>query len=767
MDKDLAKWLGMEEGLPIDIWNKKYKFGDETFEEWLDRVSGGDQAIRKLIEEKRFLFGGRILANRGLQNHGKKVTYSNCYVLGIADDSIEAIYQTCADLARTFSYGGGVGIDISPLRAKGMKVNNAAKTTTGAVSFMNTFSNVSEVIGQNGRRGATMISIDCHHPDLEEFINIKNDLNAVTKANISVRITNDFMEAVVNKRDWNLFFETEDGDVLIKTVKAHEIFRLLAKNNWSMAEPGILFWDRIENYNLLSEDPNFHYAGVNPCAEEPLPNGGSCLLGSFNLAEYYDEFTEYFDFQKFREDIPVVVKAMNDVLDEGLPLHPLPIQRETVRDYRQIGIGMMGLADLLIRLGIRYDSDEAIELCDKIGYVLANESIRASALLAKEYGAYPKCKRDRLLESAFLTRHADSELLALVSQYGLRNSQLLTIAPTGTLSTMLGISGGVEPIFSFSYNRKTQSLHGEDVYYKVFTPIAKEYMEKHGLTEEEQLPDFFVTSQTINPFKRVKIQAAWQNHIDASISSTINLPNDTTIDTVEDLYIAAWYEGLKGLTIFRDGCDRAAVLTTEKPKEEPKPLENLLPQMDNGLKFGDTIMPSDDLIGLKKTIKSGCGTLHLNAFFDEETGELREVFLSKGSKGGCLAFTNAVSRLISLLARKGAPLEEIVDQLNSVVVCPSYVSARAAGKEVSPGNSCAASIAKALLELHDKFTSIYMDDDDDDEPQPKAKVQIDKERITKEVKGPEYATCPECGKKSLMFSGGCNSCVECGYTKCS
>lgn len=768
LDKELAKWLGMEEGLPIDIWNKKYKFENETFDEWLDRVSGGDEAIRQLMKEKRFLFGGRILANRGLQNHGKKVTYSNCYVLGIADDSIEAIYKTCADLARTFSYGGGCGIDISPLRAKGMKVNNAAKTTTGAVSFMNTFSNVSEVIGQNGRRGATMISIDCHHPDLEDFINIKNDLNAVTKANISVRITDDFMAAVVNKRDWDLFFETEDGDVLVKTVKAHEIFRLLAKNNWSMAEPGILFWDRIENYNLLSEDPDFHYAGVNPCAEEPLPNGGSCLLGSFNLVEYYDELTQTFDFQKFREDIPVVVKAMNDVLDEGLPLHPLQIQRDTVRDYRQIGIGMMGLADLLIKLGIRYDSDNAIELCDEIGYTLAKETIRASALLAKEYGAYPKCNREKLLKSEFLVRNTDSEVYALVQQYGLRNSQLLTIAPTGTLSTMLGISGGVEPIFSFSYNRKTQSLHGEDVYYKVFTPIAKEYMDKHGLSEEEQLPDFFVTSQTINPFKRVKIQAAWQNHIDASISSTINLPNDTTVDVVEDLYIAAWYEGLKGLTIFRDGCDRAAVLTTEKPKEEPKQLDNLLPQMDQGLKFGDTIMPSDDVIGLKKTIKSGCGTLHLNAYFDEETGELREVFLSKGSKGGCLAFTNAVSRLLSLLARKGAPIEEIVDQLNSVVVCPSYVSARAAGREVSPGNSCASSIAKALLEMHEKFQKLYMDNDDEDEieEQPQ-KVKIDKERITKEVKGPEYATCPECGKKSLMFSGGCNSCIECGWTKCN
>ena len=764
-------WLGIENQLVLDIWNKKYKYENETFEEWLDRVSGKDEDVKRLIREKKFLFGGRILANRGLQNYGKKVTYSNCYVLAVEEDSIEAIYKTCADLARTFSYGGGVGIDISPLRAKGMSVHNAAKTTTGAVSFMNTFSNVSEVIGQNGRRGALMLSIDCHHPDLEEFINIKTDLNAVTKANISVRITDDFMDAVINKKDWELFFETENGDKLVKTVKAHEIFRLLAKNNWNMAEPGILFWDRIENYNLLSEDVNFHYAGVNPCAEEPLPNGGSCLLGSFNLAEYYDELTQTFDFKKFKEDIPVVVKAMNDVLDEGLPLHPLSVQRETVRDYRQIGIGMMGLADLLIKLEIKYDSDEAIELCDIIGHVLANESIKASALLAKEFGPYPKYDENAVLRSNFLRANTTDGTYNLVQCHGLRNSQLLTIAPTGTLSTMLGISGGVEPIFSFSYNRKTQSLHGEDVYYKVFTPIAKEYMEKHGLSEEEELPDFFVTSQTIDPFKRVEIQGAWQKHIDASISSTINLPNEASIDLVEDLYIEAWYQGLKGLTIFRDGCDRAAVLTTSKPEEEKKeePLTNLLPQMNNNLKFGDTIMPSDSLIGLKKTIKSGCGTMHVNAYFDEDTGELREVFLSKGSKGGCLAFTNAVSRLISLLARKGAPLEEIVDQLNSVVVCPSYASARAAGKEVSPGSSCAASIAKALLEMQAKFQKMFMEDDDDEEEQvhEQKAVKLDKERITKEVRGPEYAICPECGEKSLMYSGGCNSCTNCGWTKCS
>ena len=621
-----------------------------------------------------------------------------------------------------------------------------------------------------------MLSIDCKHPDLEEFINIKTDLNAVTKANISVRITDDFMQAVVNDLPWTLSFKTETGDVLEKEVNAKELFYLLAKNNWDYAEPGILFWDNIENYNLLSEDKEFKYAGVNPCAEEPLPNGGSCLLGSFNLSAYVDEYG-YFDYDSFKEDIHLVVKAMNDVLDEGLPLHPLEIQRQTVHDYRQIGIGVMGIADMLIKMGSKYDSEEALNICDEIGFILANESIKASALLAKEYGAYPKYNENAVLRSNFLRENATDGTINLVQMYGLRNSQILTIAPTGTLSTMLGISGGIEPVFSYSYTRKTQSLHGEDVFYKVFTPIAKEYMDKYEIENEEDLPDFFVSAQTIDPLMRVKMQGIWQRHIDASISSTVNLPNSVTVDEVFDLYVEAWKNGLKGMTIFRDGCARLGVLTLDDKKEEKqekveneqKPLDNLLPQMNNNLKFGDTIMPSDSLIGLKKTIKSGCGTMHVNAYFDEDTGELREVFLSKGSKGGCLAFTNAVSRLISLLARKGAPLEEIVDQLNSVVVCPSYAAARAAGKEVSPGSSCAASIAKALLEMQSKFQKMFMEDDDDEEEQvhEQRAVKLDKERITKEVKGPEYAVCPECGEKTLMYSGGCNSCTNCGYTKCS
>ena len=753
-------WLGKDNQLAIDIWNKKYKYENENFEEWLGRISNGNDEIAQLIREQKFLFAGRILANRGLQNYGKKVTYSNCYVLAINDDSIEAIYQTCADLARTFSYGGGVGIDISPLRAKGMKVNNAAKTTTGAVSFMNTFSNVSEVIGQNGRRGATMLSIDCHHPDLEEFINVKNDLNAVTKANISVRITDDFMNAVINDLPWKLSFETKDGNKLEKEVSAKELFKTLAKNNWDMAEPGILFWDRIENYNIISEDKEFKYAGVNPCAEEPLPNGGSCLLGSFNLSAYVDEYG-YFDYDLFKKDIYTVVKAMNDVLDEGLPLHPLEIQRQTVHDYRQIGIGVMGIADMLIKMGIRYDSEEALSFCDEIGFILANESLKASALLAKEHGAYPKYDKDAILKSSFLRENATAGTISLIQTYGLRNSQILTIAPTGTLSTMLGISGGIEPVFSYSYTRKTQSLHGEDVFYKVFTPIAKKYMDKHEIENEEDLPDFFVSAQTINPFMRVKMQGIWQKHIDASISSTVNLPNEATVEEVYDLYIAAWKNGLKGMTIFRDGCARSGVLITDSPKKEKEEKKNRTERAKSQLNFGDTILVDDSVIGIKRKLKTGCGSLHCTFYFCPETGELREVFLDKGSSGGCLSLLNAMSRLSSLAARKGAPVEEIADQLQSVLVCPSYSVAKAKAKDISKGSSCASAVANALLDAHKQFVEEFLEIDEDEEIEIKT---VQKE--SKKTNSDPYMKCPECGEHSMIKTEGCVTCHNCGYSKC-
>lgn len=267
----VEEWLGSDNTLGIDIWKNKYQYENETFDEWLDRVSNNNETVKNLIIDKKFLFGGRILANRGLEKRGVKATLSNCYVVTPPEDNIESIYDVASKLARTYSYGGGCGIDISNLAPKGARVNNTAKYTSGSVSFMNTYSQVTEQIGQNGRRGALMISLSCSHPDLEDFIDIKTDLNNVTKANISIRFTDEFMNAVKNDLPYTLFFRrNETQEEITKTVNAREIFYKLAKNNWNFAEPGCLFWDTITGYNLMSNDSDFKYAGTNPCAEQPL-----------------------------------------------------------------------------------------------------------------------------------------------------------------------------------------------------------------------------------------------------------------------------------------------------------------------------------------------------------------------------------------------------------------------------------------------------------------------------------------------------------------
>ena len=560
--------------LQQSIWTNKYQYNNESFDEWINRVSGGNEKIGQLIRDRKFLFAGRILANRGLPKDGINVTYSNCYVLQPPQDNIESIFDTAKYIARTFSYGGGVGIDISNLRPKGAKVHNAAKTTTGAVSFMDLYSMATGLIGQKGRRGALMISMDVNHPDIEDFIDIKTDLDRVTKANISVRINDEFMDAVLNKTMYECKFIVNSGqEVITKEVDAHKLFMKLITNNWDYAEPGILFWDKIENNHLLSADKEFKYAGVNPCAEEPLPAGGSCLLGSINLSEFVTEpFTQHatFDNDKFKECVRDCVVGLNEVLEEGLPLHPLEQQKESVSKYRQIGLGVMGIADMLIKLGIRYGSDEAVKLCEELSNMMLNEAVKQSALLAKEYGPFEKYNEEVIFNSKFFINNISDEVKELVREYGLRNSQLLTIPPTGSISTMLGISGGIEPIFNLSYFRKTESVHDEDVVYKVYTQVVKEYMDINGISNEEDLGDIFVTAMNLKAEERIKMQGAWQKNIDASISSTINLPNEATIEDVYDIYVNAWKNDLKGITIYRDGCKRSGILTNEKPKEEEK-----------------------------------------------------------------------------------------------------------------------------------------------------------------------------------------------------
>lgn len=780
----VEEWLGKENQLGIDIWKKKYQRNGESFEDWLDRVSGGDADVAELITYKKFLFGGRILSNRGVND--EKVTYSNCYVISPPEDNIESIYDTAKKLARTYSYGGGCGIDISKLAPCGAKVNNQAKSTSGAVSFMDTFSQVTEQIGQNGRRGALMISIDCTHPDLEKFITVKSDLNKVTSANISVRVTDRFMVAVKNDEDWELYYKRDEtGEEIKKTVKARDIFDLLCRNNWDYAEPGILYWDRITNWNLVSNDKDFEYAGVNPCAEEPLPAGGSCLLGAINLAAFVHNGK--FDWDDFNRTVNIAVEALNDVLDEGLERHPLAEQRNTVRDWHQIGLGIMGLADMLIKLGIEYGSPDSITLCDAIGYSMARNAIVASADIAGYAGCYDKYNEQYVTTSPFFAEHIkpdDEEAWSFVEANGLRNSQLLTIAPTGSISTMIGVSGGIEPIFANYYERTTKSLHGHDEVYKVYTPIVKEYMDAHGIKDELGLPSYFVTSATIPIKRRIDMQSVWQKHIDASISSTVNLPNEATVDDVKDLYMYAWEKHLKGITVYRAGCKRAGILNADTKKDDeskPETSLSILPR-------GSIIEPSNDLIGKKRKIQTGCGSLHVLAFFDPIDGNLQEVYFNKGSTGGCANFMTGLSRMVSLLCRAGVDIMTIKDQLDSTGVCPSYATRKATHHDTSKGSCCPMAIGNALVEMYNEMQS-ELDDKEDDIPITSRKLNkasktvaenfdkateafnkvVDKFAQLAKDSGNVYnaptEVCPECGEP-VMFEGGCKICKSCGWTKC-
>lgn len=749
----VEQWLGKDNSLGIDIWNRKYKKNNETFDEWLDRVSGNNEAIKELIIEKKFIPGGRILSNRGITD--TRVTYSNCYVITPPEDNIESIFESRKKLARTYSYGGGCGIDLSKLAPAGAKVHNQAEQTTGAVSFMQGYSQTTEEIGQAGRRGALMISLDCHHPDLLDFIDVKTSPDAVTKANISVRVTDDFMEAVINDKEWVMSFtRPETGETITKSARAREIFEKLCKNNWDWGEPGILFWDTISNYNLLEFDDTFEYAGVNPCAEEPLPAGGSCLLSSINLSAFVKD--KEFDFDDFSETVANGVIYLNEVLEEGLSLHPLEEQRQSVADWRQIGLGIMGLADMLIKMELPYDSEQARQLCEEIGLVMADHALYTSAFLAGHAGSYNNYK-SCVQKSEFLKNNTCESTREAIEAYGLRNSQLLTIAPTGTISTMLGISGGIEPIFANSYTRKTESLHGHDEYYKVYTPIVKEYMDEHGIKDEAELPNWFCTSSTISPLNRVLMQGVWQKHIDASISSTVNLPEEATIKDVEEIYLNAWKEGLKGITVFRNGCKRLGILTTNNSQEKEE---------EKGLSRGEIISCSDNLIGMKRRLTTGCGSLHCTAWFDPQTGDLMEIYLNKGSTGGCANFMVGLSRMISLACRGGVKIEDIADQLQSTGACPSYASRTATKHDTSKGACCPMAVGNALMEMWKEMKEriekgnsiIALANSNSQIPSFESRTSFNPEIDN-------GAKCPECGSE-LIQEGGCVICKSCGWSRC-
>lgn len=551
--------------LQRDIYNKKYRRNNESFDEFLERVSGGDQKIKKLIKNKKFLFGGRTVANRGIDNGA---SFSNCYTEGRVDDSMEGIMETAKNLALTYKAQGGEGLSVTNIRPKGSPIGDSGFTSDGFTPFMQIFDTTTSAISQGGsRKGALLIGCDAEHKDIYDFITIKTDASKITKANLSVEIGDRFMDAVEKYYATNevikLHVVKEYGKYIAEyEITPIEVYKSIIKNAYLQAEPGIQYTNRFKNYNLMEFIDEYIIESSNACGEQPMPKYSSCNLSSINLAEYIKD--NKFDLSSFREDIPYIVRAMDDVLHEGADRHALPQQREAVKKYNNIGIGFMGLGTLFLKLGIKYGSQESKDLMKEISYNIFRECVIASSNLAKEKGVF-KAYNDKMFDSQIIQNHFTKDEIEELKKNGLRNSSLVSIAPTGSISNLFGVTGGIEPEFAFEYTRKTESLHGnEEVYYTVYAPIAKEYMEKNNVSE---LPDYFVTSENIYWKDRVDIQAIAQESTDTAISSTVNLPVETKLEDVEQLYLYAWKKGLKGITIFYSGGLRQGILTsgTKRP----------------------------------------------------------------------------------------------------------------------------------------------------------------------------------------------------------
>lgn len=595
--------------------------------------------------------------------------------------------------------------------------------------------------------GALMLSLDVRHPDIEEFINIKANTDQITSANISVRVNDNFMSAVEHDEDYILRWpcdidlskftkeykdcpyntltyledHTDNNKIFyIKKVKARELFNQLVKNNWNYAEPGILYWDQIENWNMMQQNEDFEYAGINPCAEEPLVAGGACLLGAMNIAHY----VRYGDFYwgDFDRDVRIATKALNDVLVEGTPLHPLKIQTASANTWRAIGLGLFDLAGALVKMGIKYGSKKAQKFADRVTSRMLIASFEKSCDLNPENIPFNNLFKSDMYYSRIKSCIDDK----YEGRYPL-NSQLLTIAPTGTISTMLNaFSGGGEPAFALSYKRTTKSLHGKDVTYDVHPQLVQDYMNKHNCTIE-QLPEEFISSGDIHWKDRIDMQAALQRNIDASISSTINLPESATEKDVYDIYMYAWKAGLKGVTIFRQGCARTAILTTDNTKTDvvKQCLDCIEPISRDD--FGQV------LTGNTYKHRTACGTLYITINKDEQ-GNIVEIFTNSSKNGTCKANLNGETRMASLALRAGVKVEEVIDQLKGIH-CQSCAFARAKGNPVD-GTSCPDIIAKCIKAAY-------------------TPTEIVEDTTEK---------CPECGQP-VRHEGGCKVCT-CGYSKC-
>ena len=741
------------------IWDMKYRFKqadgtpiDKTVEDSWHRIAGALAAVEKspetwepkffdALSDFKFLPAGRITAGAGTE---RSVTLFNCFVMGTIPDSMGGIFDMLKEAALTMQQGGGIGYDFTTIRPKGAKVKGVAADASGPLSFMDVWDAMCRTIMSAGsRRGAMMATMRCDHPDILDFITAKRDPARLRMFNVSVLVTDAFMDAVKSDEPWDLVFEGE----VFQTMKAVDLWNQIMSSTFEFAEPGVIFIDRINNANNLSYCETI--AATNPCGEQPLPPYGACLLGSINMARLVSK--PFAKGAKLNEEgmanlVATAVRMMDNVVDASR--FPLEEQQREAEAKRRIGLGVTGLADALLMVGLRYGSEEAAVQTESWMHQIARAAYLASVDLAKEKGAFPLFDAEGYLASGAM-QEMDSDVRDAIAQYGIRNALLTSIAPTGTISLYAGnVSSGIEPVFAYAYIRKVLQKDGSRTEEEVIDYAVQMWRDKMG---DAELPDYFVNAQTLAPLEHVRMQAAAQKWVDSSISKTINCPEDISFEAFKDVYMAAWDQGCKGCTTYRPNAVTGSVLSVSSESEKA-------PEIDKGadvVYINEPLSRPEALEGQTYKVKwpDSEHAIYITVNDLLLNGHRRpfEVFINSKNMEH-FAWTVALTRMISAVFRRGGDVSFVVEELKAVF--DPRGGAWVDGKYIP---SILAAIG-GVIEHHMISTGFIAGEGMGLKVDPQAEVV----NLTQS----RGASCSGCGQFNLRMVEGCMTCGSCGYSKC-
>ncbi len=751
------------------IWDMKYRLKeadgtpiDQSVEDTWRRIARATAAVEadpgkwedrfySALEDFRFLPAGRITAGAGTD---RSVTLFNCFVMGTIPDTMAGIFDGLKEAALTMQQGGGIGYDFSTIRPKGAGVKGVAADASGPLSFMDVWDAMCRTIMSAGsRRGAMMATMRCDHPDIEDFITAKSDAARLRNFNVSVLVTDAFMEAVKADGPWELTF----GDKVYHTVEARDLWNRIMRSTYDYAEPGVIFIDRINQMNNLSYCETI--AATNPCGEQPLPPYGACLLGSINLARLVTgPFTDDagIDETELEDLVATAVRMMDNVVDASR--FPLPQQEAEAQAKRRIGLGVTGLADALLMTGLRYGSDEAARQTEHWLHRIARAAYLASARIAAEKGSFPLYDADRFLASGSLT-HMDDDVKDAIRAHGIRNALLTSIAPTGTISLYAGnVSSGIEPVFAYAYTRKVLQKDGTKTEEEVVDYAVQMWRETFG---DADLPEYFVNAQTLQPMDHVKMQAAAQKWVDSSISKTINCPEDIGFEAFKDVYMEAYETGCKGCTTYRPNEVTGSVLTVaeEKPKAAPEvvSMTGAEPQTPHGdvVYISEPLDRPQQLEGQTYKLKwpDSDHAIYLTINDIVLNGHRRpfEIFINSKNMEH-FAWTVALTRMISAVFRRGGDVSFVVEELKAVF--DPRGGAWMQGKYIP---SILAAIG-GVIERH--LISIGFIEGEG------LGLKSDPTADVVNLNGNRGKACVSCGAFEMRMVEGCMTCMNCGYSKC-